>query len=198
MTIFRLLFFIIFISGSIFANDFIINRDNSNANFSIKYYKDKKLEANFSNLYARVDYDEKSNTLKNLSGEVYVESLDANSENLKSLILSDKILDKEKFPTIKFTATKIDEFTIYGNLQIKDVVKNIELELNDSGVFFGTLYLNLQGTLKRSNFDLSWDELFANGSSAVADEIEININIEARKIEDIPLLQIREKAKIKK
>lgn len=198
MGLIRLIFLISFLASSIFANSFIINRDNSNAEFSIKYYKDKKLEANFSDIYARINYDENLNSLKDISGEIYLNSLNANSENLRNLILSEKILDEALYPTIKFTASKIDENKVYGNLQIKDVVKNIELKLIDSGIFLDTLYLNLQGTLKRSHFDLSWDELFSNGSSAVADEIEVNINIEARKIEDIKLIRIKEIIKKKK
>ena len=114
--------------------------------------------------------------------------------NTSKAEFSTKIFDSKKFPNIKFVATKIEQDTIFGDLTIKNVTKNIELDFENSGEFFGKVYLKLSGKIKRSYFDLTWDELLDTGSSALDNEIAIEIDIEAEKQEKLKFTKIIEKS----
>ncbi|RBQ31766.1 polyisoprenoid-binding protein [Arcobacter sp. FW59] len=167
------------LTSTLFSKEYIVNKDNSNAQFQIKYQKSNIIDGTFKDLSGKIDFDELSNNIKSLKGEIEIDSIQTLNESLEELIKSDKILDNKKFPKITFTATKIEENKIFGDLKIKDVTRNIEFELQNNGVLLDTLYLTLTTNIKRSFFDLSWDELLDTGSSATSNEIQIQINIEA-------------------
>ncbi len=102
---------------------------------------------------------------------------------------------KKKYPKIKFVATKIEQDRIFGDLTIRNVTKNVEFDLENSGEFFGKIYLKISGKIKRSYFDLTWDELLDTGSSSVDNDIFIEIDIEAKKEEKLNFTKVIEKSK---
>ena len=130
-----------------------------------------------------------------MEAKIKLDSLDMKKDDFKAYILSEKIFDIKKYPEIKFTATKIEEDRVFGDLTIKNVTKNIELDFENSGDFFGKIYLKISGKIKRSYFDLTWDELLDIGSSAVSNDIIIDIDVLAEKEEDIKFTKIFEKTK---
>ncbi|MFV7789443.1 YceI family protein [Aliarcobacter lanthieri] len=171
------------LTGSLFAKEYRVNTNSSNVDFQITYQKSTLIEGSFKELYGKIDYDENSNLIKSINGEIEVDSVQSINKELDNLISSKKILNAEDFPTISFITTKIEENKVFGNLKIKDVVRNIEFELENNGVFLDTLYLTLTATIKRSFFDLSWDELTDIGSSVTSNDIKIKINIEANLVD---------------
>lgn len=191
MKILKVLSLIAVLSTTIFAKEYVVS-NNSEAKFTLKYQKTKDFEATFKELYGVINYDENTQVIHSLKGEVEVDSINPNS-SLNSLILSDKILDSKKFQTISFVATHIQEDSVIGELTIKNVKRSVEFDLINSGIFLDKLYLTLNGTIKRSHFDLSWDELLDTGSSAVSNEINITINIEAKPSNDIEFQFKKEK-----
>ena len=92
-------------------------------------------------------------------------------------------------------ATKIEQDRIFGDLTIRNVTKNVEFDLENSGEFFGKIYLKISGKIKRSYFDLTWDELLDTGSSSVDNDIFIEIDIEAKKEEKLNFTKVIEKSK---
>lgn len=101
----------------------------------------------------------------------------------------------KKIPKIKFVATKIEQDRIFGDLTIRNVTKNVEFDLENSGEFFGKIYLKISGKIKRSYFDLTWDELLDTGSSSVDNDIFIEIDIEAKKKKNLILLKLSKNLK---
>lgn len=185
MYFFRIFLLSGILSISIFAKEYAIQKLSSSAKFQVKYQKTKEFEGLFSDISGLIRYDDSKNELNFIEGKIKVDSLQSNNNEINSLIKSDKILDSLDFPNILFITTKIEENKIFGNLIIKNVKKNIELEIQNDGVFLDSLYLSLYGKIKRSYFDLSWDELLDFGSSSVSNEIELKIDLEAKLIDNL-------------
>ena len=197
MKIFKIAIFLILLTNFSFAKEYKIVSDSSTAEFSLKYKKTEDIKGIFSDINGFVTYDDENSKISSLKGEVLVDFIDNLDNKIVSMIVSEKILDSSKYPTIKFSATKIDENRIFGDLIIKGVKRNVEFELINSGVFLDKLYFTLKGKLKRSYFDLSWDELLDSGSVAVSNEINLNINIEAKLYNDIEFQFKKEKKSLK-
>lgn len=190
MKLFKLSFSTIALSAMLFAGNYTIDKESSSADFSLKYLKTKDLNGSFKSINGSLEYDEKTAILKSLNGEILLDFVDTSVPHVDEILKSDKVFNTSKFPNMKFVATKIEEDTIFGNLTIKDVTRNIELDLKNSGVFFDKLYLQLSGKIKRSQFDLTWDELISTGSVAVSNDISIVVNIEANLKEEMKFTRI--------
>ncbi|MFW2442664.1 YceI family protein, partial [Aliarcobacter butzleri] len=72
----------------------------------------------------------------------------------------------------------------YGDLTIRNVTKNIKLELENQAFLDKQVIFSMKGETKRSYFDISWDELLETGSIAVSDEIKLTINIKGNLVEE--------------
>lgn len=181
------------LATSIFAKEYVITQNNSNAKFTLKYEKIKDITGTFKDIYGTINYDEKSNKIESIKGIIELDSLESFNATLDKLILSEKILDSKMYPEISFVATKIEDGKVFGDLTIKDVKRNIELNIENSGVFLDTLYLHIYGEIKRSYFDISWDELLDTGSTVTDNTIDISISIEANLKNDLEFKFIKEK-----
>ncbi len=194
MKLIKLSFSTLALSTFLFASSYKIDSNSSTADFSIKYLKTQEIKGEFDNIVGEFSFDEKKSLLTSLKGEIELDSLSTSKDDLTTLI-SDKIFDIKKFPKMKFVATKIEQDRIFGDLTIRDVTKNIELDFENSGEFFGKIYLKLSGKIKRSYFDLTWDELLDIGSSVTDNDIFIEINLEANKEQKLNFTKIIEKTK---
>ena len=194
MNLIKLSFSTLALSSLLFASNYKIDSNTSKAEFSTKYLKTQDVKGEFNKIVGEFNFDEKKSLLTSLKGEININSLSTSKNDLTAFIISEKIFDSKKFPNMKFVATKIEQDRIFGDLTIKNVTKNIELDFENSGEFFGKVYLKLSGKIKRSYFDLTWDELLDTGSSALDNEIAIEIDIEAEKQEKLKFTKIIEKS----
>ncbi|WP_198304296.1 YceI family protein [Arcobacter vandammei] len=194
MNLFKLSFSTIAFSTLIFASNYKIESTASNADFLMKFSKNQDLRIEFTNIKGGFDFDDKKLTLESLKSDIELKDF-TTSQDEYNILVEKKIFNIEKFPKIKFTATDIEQDKIYGDLTINNVTKNIELDLENSGDFFGKIYLKLSGKIKRSYFDLTWDELLDTGSSSFDNDIELELNLEANKEENQTFTKIIEKNK---
>ncbi|MFW2380038.1 YceI family protein, partial [Aliarcobacter butzleri] len=78
---------------------------------------------------------------------------------------------------IFFKSNKIEDNIVYGDLTIRNVTKNIKLEIENQAFLDKQVIFSMKGETKRSYIDISWDELLETGSIAVSDEIKLTIYI---------------------
>ncbi len=193
MNLIKLSFSTLALSTLLFAGNYKIDSSSTKASFLVKYLNNEEIKGKFGEITGSFVYDDKKSNISKMDAKIKLDSLDMKKDDFKAYILSEKIFDTKKYPEIKFTATKIEEDRVFGDLTIKNVTKNIELDLENSGDFFGKIYLKISGKIKRSYFDLTWDELLDIGSSAVSNDIIIDIDVLAEKEEDIKFTKIFEK-----
>lgn len=195
MNLIKLSFSTLALSSLLFASNYKIDSNSSKATFSIKYLKNQEVKGEFIKISGDFNFDEKKSLLTSLSSELKVDSLQTPPINeLATFITSEKIFDSNKYPNIKFVSTKIEQDRIFGDLTIKNITRNVEFDLENSGEFFGKVYLKASGKIKRSYYDLTWDELLDTGSSALDNDIYIEIDLEANKEEKVKFSKIIEKS----
>ncbi|MNH37496.1 hypothetical protein D3C79_984080 [compost metagenome] len=96
--------------------------------------------------------------------------------------------DVEEFPLISYKSTgikKINEgqFTVSGDLTIKNVTKNITLDAEYSGLMkdpWGNTKAGvaLTGKINRKNFGLTWNAALETGGVLVGEEIKLAAEIQ--------------------
>ncbi|WP_329088487.1 YceI family protein [Streptosporangium sp. NBC_01469] len=102
---------------------------------------------------------------------------------------SDDFLSADKFPELTFHSTRVlshsgDEFTLAGDLTIRDVTKPVELTVEYGGA--GTnpwgqdvWGFSIKAEIDREEFGLTWNQALETGGVLVGKKIKIEIEGEA-------------------
>ena len=101
---------------------------------------------------------------------------------------SDDFFNAEKFPKITFKSTGIqkksgDEYVLHGDLTIRDVTKNIALNVEYNGQTVDSYGqhkcgFELTGKISRKEFGLKWNVLTDTGGVVAGDEVKIHCNVQ--------------------
>ena len=137
----------------------------------------------FNDISGAFEFDEKTNTLKSINGEIVVASINTANEKRDEHLKAEDMFDVAKFQKITFKSTKIEKDAVYGDFTMKGVTKNIKLDLETSSVIkdpWGKQRtgFSLNGKIKRSDFGLTWNKALETGGVAVSDEVKLAIDIE--------------------
>jgi polyisoprenoid-binding protein YceI len=116
-------------------------------------------------------------------------SIDTGSADRDQHLTSPDFLDVEKYPEISFATTRVtarhgNEFTVLGNLTIKDVTRPVELKLELEGVGNSpwgkqVLGFSMSTEIDREDFGITWNVALETGGVLVGKTVKIEIEGEA-------------------
>ena len=165
------------------ASSYTIDNSHTNVGFSVKHMMITNVTGKFNDVAGTFEFDEKTNTLKSINGEIVVASINTANEKRDEHLKAEDMFDVAKFQKITFKSTKIEKDAVYGDFTMKGVTKNIKLDLETSSVIkdpWGKQRtgFSLNGKIKRSDFGLTWNKALETGGVAVSDEVKLAIDIE--------------------
>ena len=171
------------VSTALFAGTYNVDASHTNAGFTVKHMMITNVTGKFNDVAGAFEFDEKTNTLKSINGEIVVASINTANEKRDEHLKAEDMFDVAKFPKITFKSTKIEKDAVYGDFTMKGVTKNIKLDLETSSVIkdpWGKQRtgFSLNGKIKRSDFGLTWNKALETGGVAVSDEVKLAIDIE--------------------
>lgn len=183
MKILKLSLASIAVSTALFAGTYNVDASHTNAGFTVKHMMITNVTGKFNDISGAFEFDEKTNTLKSINGEIVAASIDTANEKRDEHLKSEELFGVEKFPKITFKSTKIEKNKVYGDLTMKGVTKAVALDLETSGVITDPwgkqrTGFSLNGKIKRTDFGISWNKALETGGVAVSDEVKLNIDIE--------------------
>lgn len=177
---------LILFSGTVWANSYIIDNAHTKVGFEVTHMMISTVDGKFNDYEATFDYDEKTNTLKNIKAKIKVQSIDTENEKRDNHLRSDEFFDAKKYPFIEFNSTeeikiKLGETKkIKGKLTIKGITKDIELEVKYIGKIkdpWGKERIGFSATSKinRKDFGITWNKALETGGVVVGDEVQITL-----------------------
>lgn len=116
-----------------------------------------------------------------------VDSIDTSNDQRDTHLKSADFFDAEKYPDIKFSSTSFtkndDCYTVSGDLTIRDITKNISLNVEFNGETidaYGQKKIGFEGKGKidRKDFGLTWSATTETGSVVVGDEVKLEFDIQ--------------------
>ena len=125
-----------------------------------------------------------------LVGTVAVDSLKVKDENLAAHLRSPEFFDTDSHPELRFESTSFRQdgrdVVVDGELTIKGITRSVEargtVEEPIEDPFGNTkLGLELKAVVDRNQFDLEWNAPLPKGGMALADDIELVVNLELKK-----------------
>ncbi len=135
---------------------------------------------------AHIDETTPADSQVDLSADVT--SIDTGSADRDGHLTSGDFFDAETYPTITFTSTDVKrdggDWTITGDLTIKDVTKSVTIPFEHTGSArdpFGNVRVGFEGetTINRKDWGLTWNAALETGGVLVSDKIKLEFDISA-------------------
>lgn len=168
-----------------------IDPTHSEVQFKVKHLVISTVTGTFNKFDGHIETESEDFTDAKIHFEIDVNSIDTNQEQRDGHLKSPDFFDAGKYPKIVFNSTsfkkvKGDQYKLTGALTIKDVTKQVELDVEYGGSAtdpYGNNKVGFEvtGKINRKEFGLNWNAITEAGAIVVADEIKININIQAAK-----------------
>jgi polyisoprenoid-binding protein YceI len=167
----------------------VLDPTHSEVQFKIKHLMITNVTGSFDVFTASAQTEDEDFTKARVSFTADVNSISTNNEQRDGHLKSADFFDVEKFPQIKFEATKSENegsngtYDLYGDLTIRDVTKNVKLSVEFGGVVkdpYGNTKagFTISGKINRKDFGLTWSAVTEAGGVVVSDEVKIAVEIQ--------------------
>lgn len=165
-----------------------IDNSHSRIGFAVKHMMVSTVRGEFKSYTGSLQLDEADLTRSKITGEIEVASIDTRDEARDGHLKSADFFDVENHPKIRFASTRIvpkgdNMFTIYGDLTIRGVTREIAVDAEYSGKHqdpWGGTRAGFSGTasLNRKDFGLAWNVALETGGILVGETVKLEIEVE--------------------
>jgi polyisoprenoid-binding protein YceI len=166
----------------------VLDPTHSEILFKVKHLMITNVKGEFRGFSGEVQStgDDFSNAAVNLT--IDAASIFTNNEDRDTHLKSEDFFDVEKFKELKFAGTSFskiddDEYQLKGNLTIRDVTKEIALDVEFGGVNkdpWGNekAGFSLTGKFNRKDWGLNWNAALETGGVLVSEEVKISAEVQ--------------------
>ncbi len=164
-----------------------IDKSHSEIQFKAKHLMITNVTGSFADYDAHAEFDENDFASAHITFTAKTASVTTGNEQRDTHLRSDDFFASEKFPTLSFASTSIqkrgNEFTVTGNLTIKEVTKTVMLNVEYNGVAtdpWGNKKtgFTITGKINRKDWGLNWNAALEAGGMLVSEEIKINCSVQ--------------------
>lgn len=161
----------------------VVDPSHSEFLFKVKHMMISTVTGRFEQFNAFVETDGEEFSGANIHVEVEVDSINTNNGDRDAHLKSDDFFNAESFPKMVFDSTSFDGETLTGNLTIRDVTREVTLQVESGGTAvdpYGQTKagFELAGEISRKEFGLMWDVVTEAGSVVVSDKVKLVIDIQ--------------------
>ena len=143
----------------------------------------------FSSVKGAVQLDDKDVTKSSVDVTIDVSTVDTREPNRDKDLRSDHFFDVEKYPTITFKSTKVEQaeagkLKVTGDLTIHGVTKQVVLDVEGPTAPvkdpWGNQRAAVNATTKinRQDFGVKWNAKMDGGGLVVGDDVAITLDVE--------------------
>ena len=170
-----------------------IDTAHTSVGFTARHMGLSKVRGQFTRFRGEIEGDPSDITSAKGWFEVDVASIDSANADRDAHLKSADFFDVEKYPTMKFVSKRIeprgDGYRVVGDLTIKDVTKEVSLDYEHGGDLqdpFGNRKIggSLTGTVKRSEWGLTWNVPLDSGGWLVSDNVKLEIDLQVAESKD--------------
>ena len=170
------------------AGDYTLDASHTRLGFSARHAMVTTVRGAFKEFEGTAHVDTANPANSKVDVTIKTESVDTGVEDRNAHLRSGDFFEVEKYPTISFASTDVerdgDDWTITGDLTIKDVTKPVTIEFESTGSArdpFGNLRIGFEGrtTLSRKDWGLTWNAALETGGFLVSDKIKLEFDISA-------------------
>jgi polyisoprenoid-binding protein YceI len=165
-----------------------IDPTHSEVQFKVKHLVISTVTGSFDSYEGNIEVegDDFENAKATFTADI--DSISTNNDDRDQHLKSDDFFDAEEYPQLTFESTNFEktgenQYKVTGDLTIRDVTKEIQLDVVHGGTV-GDPYGNTKagfevtGTINRKEFGLTWDAVTEAGNVVVGDKIKLQLNVQ--------------------
>lgn len=165
-----------------------IDVDHSDIMFKVKHLMISTATGYFKKFDATVETNKNDFTDAKVYFEAEVDSIDTKNGQRDAHLKSDDFFNAEQFPKMIFKSTSIEkntdgEYTLNGDLTIRDITKPVKLDVEFNGTTkdpwrFERAGFEVTGKINRKEYGLKWSAVTEAGGLVVDDIVKLQMNVE--------------------
>jgi polyisoprenoid-binding protein YceI len=165
-----------------------IDAAHSEITFKVKHLMITNVTGSFTKFDATMESAAADFSDAKISFEADVNSISTNNADRDAHLKSDDFFSAEKYPTLIFKSTSFtsngsSDYTLTGDLTIRDVTKSVSFPVEYGGTAtdpYGQVKsgFEINGKFNRSDFGLSWSAVTEAGGIVVSDEVKLHLNVQ--------------------
>jgi polyisoprenoid-binding protein YceI len=178
-----------------------IDNAHSSVAFVARHMGLSKVRGLFTEFEGEVDGDPSDITTAKGRFEIKTASINTGNADRDGHLKSPDFFDVEKYPKITFVSTSVerdgDDYKVHGDLTIKDQTRPVTLTYEHGGDLqdpFGNHKIggSLTGTIKRSEWGLTWNVPLDSGGWLVSDNVKLEIDLQLAETKEAVEEEVRE------
>src|SRR5579859_1059321 len=166
-----------------------IDPNHSSAQFAVRHLAISTVRGAFTKVNGAVQLDDKDIAKSSVEVTIDAASVDTRVEGSDKDLRSDHFFDVEKYPTLTFKSTKVEQtepgkLKVTGDLTIHGVTKSVVLEVEGPSAPVKDPWGNQRAAatattkINRQDFGVKWNAKMDNGGLVVGDDVAITIDVE--------------------
>ncbi len=165
-----------------------IDPAHTSVEFSVRHLMISKVKGRFSKVSGTLTGNAQRPGDFKVDVALDVDSLDTRQSDRDAHLRSPDFFDAQKWPSIHFTGKKIEgdvqkEFKLIGDLTIRDVTREVQLDVTNEGSVkdpWGNdrVGFSAKTRVDRKDFGLTYNQALETGGFVVGDEISISVDAE--------------------
>lgn len=171
------------------TTNWILDPTHSEVQFRIKHLMITNVTGSFNSFTVSAATEGDDFSKADIRFTADVNSISTNNQQRDTHLKSADFFEAEKYPDIIFKSTNTGNrdadgnFTLNGDLTIRDVTKNIALDVEFGGITkdpYGNTKagFTLTGKINRKDFGLTWNAALETGGVMVSDEVRLSAEIQ--------------------
>ncbi|SEC09599.1 Polyisoprenoid-binding protein YceI [Nocardioides exalbidus] len=172
------------------SGDYALDVTHSRLGFVARHAMVTKVRGQFHAFSGTAKIDEATPSNSKVDLSIEVASIESGTADRDGHLKSADFFDAETYPAITFSSTEVSksgsDWTITGDLTIKDVTKPVTIEFEQTGSAvdpFGNTRVGFEGetTINRKDWGLTWNAALETGGVLVSEKIKLEFDVSAIK-----------------
>lgn len=167
---------------------YVIDASHSEIQFKVKHMMITNVTGQFNSFTATMESSAPDFTDAKISFSADTDSVTTHNEQRDGHLKSDDFFNVAEYPKLSFVSTsfsKINEekYKLTGNLTIRDVTKEVSLDVEYGGTQtdpWGQVKAGFEiaGKINRKDFNLKWSAVTEAGGVVVSDEVRLHLAVQ--------------------
>ena len=156
---------------------------HSEIGFKVKHMMISTVTGHFEDFNATVETGDDNFIDAAFNFTAKTDSINTKNNDRDAHLKSDDFFNAEVYPELTFNSKSFDGNTLVGELTIRDITKEVSLDVDFNGIAvdpYGQTKAGFEitGNLNRKDFNLTWSAITEAGSIVVSDTIKLVIDLQ--------------------
>ena len=160
-----------------------VDVSHSEIEFKVKHMMISTVTGSFADFDADVETDNDQFNNAKFSFSANVDSINTKNKDRDAHLNSEEFFNSEKYAQLTFRSRSFDGEKLVGDLTIKDVTKEVTLQVDFNGIAvdpYGQTKAGFEmtGNINRKDFNLTWNAVTEAGNVVVSENVKLIANLQ--------------------